>query len=81
MQWTNTGLDPQISKFSGQELTGTDEELGIARNAPKIKSRESSGKVPGRRKEKKKNEKKIILFLPDSIWTSLARFIGAYSRC
>ena len=25
-QWTNTGLDPQISKFDGQEWTGTDEE-------------------------------------------------------
>ena len=46
-QWTNTGLDPQISKFSGQEWTGTDEEGGMVRNAPKIKSRESSGKVPG----------------------------------
>ena len=56
-QWTNTGLDPQISKFSGQEWTGTDEEGGMVRNAPKIKSRECSGKVPGKKKKKKKKSK------------------------
>ena len=56
-QWTNAGLDPQISKFSGQEWTETDEEGGMVRNAPKIKSSESSGKVPGRKKKKKKNLK------------------------
>merc|ERR1712008_424603 len=57
-QWTNTGLDPQFSKFSGQEWTGTDEEGGMVRNSPKIKSRESSGKVPGKKKKKKKPGKK-----------------------
>ena len=50
-QWTNTGLDPQISKFSGQEWTGTDEEGGMVRNAPKIKSR-------GKRKKKNLGQKK-----------------------
>jgi len=57
-QWTNTGLDPQISKFSGQEWTGTDKEGGIVWNSPKIKSRESFGKVPGKKKKKKNLEKK-----------------------
>ena len=62
-QWTNAGLDPQFSKFSGQEWTGTDEEGGMVRNSPKIKSRESSGKVPGKFREKKKKnlgKKKIL---------------------
>ena len=43
-QWTNTGLDPQMSKFNGQEWTGTDAELGMVRNARAIKSREKNGK-------------------------------------
>ena len=58
-QWTNTGLDPRISKFSGQEWTGTDEEGGMVRNAPKIKSRESSGKKKKKKKNKKKQKKSL----------------------
>merc|ERR1719319_1228692 len=58
-QWTNTGLDPQISKFYGQEWTETDEEWGLVHDAPKIKSRDVPGKFRGKKKknnlEKKKN--------------------------
>ena len=36
-QWTNTGLDPKISKFSGQEWTGTDQ--GVASTKKKFRAR------------------------------------------
>ena len=55
-QWTNTGLDPQFSKFNGQEWTETYEGWGMVRNAPEIKSRERSGNVP--KKKKKGKERK-----------------------
>ena len=51
--------------FNAQEWTGTDEEWGLVRYSPEIKSRESSGKVPGEKKsqkqkisDQKKNKKK-----------------------
>lgn len=49
-QWTNAGLDPQISKFNGQGWTEKYEGWEMVQNASKIKSREISGKVPGQKK-------------------------------
>ena len=65
-QWTNTWLDPQISKFNGQEWTGTDVEWGMVWNALEIKSGESSGKAPGRKEERKKHDKKIPPLIPST---------------
>jgi len=50
-QWTNAGLDPQISKFNGQGWTEKYEGWEMVQNASKIKSREISGKVPGQKKK------------------------------
>ena len=62
-QWTNAGLDPQISKFNGQGWTERYEGWGTVQNASKIKSREISGKVPGPKKnqdnKKSRDQKKI----------------------
>ena len=68
-QWTNAGLDPQISKFNGQGWTEKYEGWEMVQNASKIKSREISGKVPGQKKnqdnkksrDQKKTKKKIII--------------------
>ena len=49
-QWTNAGLDPQISKFNGQGWTEKYEGWEMVQNASKIKSWEISGKVPGQKK-------------------------------
>ena len=61
-QWTNAGLDPQISKFNGQGWTEKYEGWEMVQNASKIKSREISGKVPGQKKnqdnKKSRDQKK-----------------------
>ena len=62
-QWTNAGLDPQISKFNGQGWTEKYEGWEMVQKASKIKSREISGKVPGQKKnqdnKKSWDQKKI----------------------